>query len=225
MTNTPDIELKNIDPEDISDVLIKIEKSFGFSFGNTELKDVTTFGELCDIITNKVQGDDSNDCTTQQAFYKLRNTISSTQHLDKTIIIPETELQSIFSKQNRRKKIAAIESDLGFKLNILRPKYSVSCLIIIVLLVSIIGLFFYWQVGLAGLFVSITGFLLADKFANELDLKTVGQLSDKISRENYLQARRNPSTINRNEIAKKVKALFSIELDLEEVVLTRQATF
>lgn len=51
------IELKNIDPEDVGDVLRKVEKSFGFKFGDTELKDVKTFGELCDIITNKVRGD------------------------------------------------------------------------------------------------------------------------------------------------------------------------
>ena len=35
-------ELSNVDPDDISDVLVKVEKSFGFKFGNTELKDVKT---------------------------------------------------------------------------------------------------------------------------------------------------------------------------------------
>ena len=78
MTSLTTIELKNIDPEDVGDVLKKVEKSFGFKFGDTELKDVKTFGELCDIITYKVQGDSTNDCTTQQAFYKLKTAISVT---------------------------------------------------------------------------------------------------------------------------------------------------
>jgi len=30
------IELKNIDSEDVSDVLLRIEKSFGFKFGKKE---------------------------------------------------------------------------------------------------------------------------------------------------------------------------------------------
>jgi len=53
------IELKNIDPEDINNVMLKVEESFGFTFGDTELKDVKTFRELCDIITQKVQGDNT----------------------------------------------------------------------------------------------------------------------------------------------------------------------
>src|SRR5215470_10735125 len=56
MSNFPNIELKNVDSGDIEDVLKKVEKSFDFQFGETELKNVKTFGELCDIITTKVQG-------------------------------------------------------------------------------------------------------------------------------------------------------------------------
>ena len=41
MSDTTTIELKNIDPEDISDVLQKVEKSFGFKFDDTELKNKT----------------------------------------------------------------------------------------------------------------------------------------------------------------------------------------
>jgi NRPS condensation-like uncharacterized protein len=51
MSSPSIIELKDIDPEDIADVLQKVEKSFGFQFGDIELKDVMTFGEFCDIIT------------------------------------------------------------------------------------------------------------------------------------------------------------------------------
>jgi hypothetical protein len=49
MTDLDTYELFNVDPDEISDVLVKIQKSFGFQFGDTELKDVKTFGELCDI--------------------------------------------------------------------------------------------------------------------------------------------------------------------------------
>lgn len=102
MTDLDTYELCNIDPEDISDVLVKVEKSFGFKFGDTELKDTKTFGELCDIITSKVQGVNSNDCTTQQAFYKLRNAIADTLQIDKTGITPDTDLQKLFPKNIRR---------------------------------------------------------------------------------------------------------------------------
>jgi hypothetical protein len=225
MTDITTIELKNIDSDDVSDVLVKVEKSFGFKFGKTELKDVTTFGELCDIITSKVQGDNSNDCTTQQAFYKLRNAVSATLLIDKNIITTDTDLEELFPRHNRRQKIAAVESELGFKTKILRPKYWITATLAIILIASFIGLFIFWKVGLVGLIFAIVGFNVATKFANELDLQTVGQVAEKITRENYLKARRNPTTVNKNEIAQKVKELFSKDLDLEESVLTRQATF
>ena len=75
-------ELKNVDSEDLEDVLVMIEKSFDFKFETAELKDVETFGHLCDIITNKVQGNNIDDCTTQQAFYKLRDAIASSLYVD-----------------------------------------------------------------------------------------------------------------------------------------------
>ncbi len=40
-----EFELKDISSEDIEDVLLKVEKSFGFKFRNDELTDVKTFGE------------------------------------------------------------------------------------------------------------------------------------------------------------------------------------
>src|SRR5690606_1879544 len=109
-----------------SDVLVKVEKSFGFKFGDTELKDTKTFGELCDIITNKVQGDNSNDCTTQQAFYNLRNAIADILLIDKTGITPDTDLQKLFPKNIRRQSFKNINRHLGFKTNVLRPKHSIT---------------------------------------------------------------------------------------------------
>jgi len=74
-----DTQLKNIDPEDISDTLAKIENSFGIKFGKTELAKTMTFGELCDIICSRIELEHSDDCTTQQAFYKIRQSIDNLQ--------------------------------------------------------------------------------------------------------------------------------------------------
>lgn len=226
MNNTTTIELKNIDSEDISDMLLKVEESFGFKFGKTELKDVITFGELCDIITNKVLGDNTNDCTTQQAFYKLRKAISATLLIDKENITIDTDLQEFFPRRNRRQKIKELQRELGFSIDVLDIKEWMSWTIVLGFILSIIMFFFNWQIALSGLTFSILFSWTAIKFfATELELLTVGQLAEKISREDYFKARRNPTTVNRNEIAQKVKELFSKDLELEESALTRQATF
>ena len=226
MNSPTTIELKNIDSEDIDDVLRKVEKSFGFRFGDTELKDVKTFGELCDIISKKVQGDNSNDCTTQQAYYKVRSAIADTLLIDKNIIRPDTDLEQLFPRHNRREKIKELQNKLGLAIDILDIKAWLGWTIFSGIILSLVMFFSKWQFALCGLafFISV-GWTANKFFAKEFKIKTVAQLTEKIARENYLKARRNSATINRNEIAQKVKELFRHDLDLEDNALTREATF
>jgi acyl carrier protein len=225
MSDSTTIKLKNIDSDDITDVLVKVEKSFGFKIDKTEFDDVKTFGQLCDIITNKIKGDNSNDCTTQQAFYKIRTAISKTLLIDKSSITADTALQELFPLQNRRQQVAAMEGLLGFEVKVFRPKYWVSKTLVLALLVSVVVLFIYWKAGIPVLIFTIIALRLADKFGKEFDLHTVGQLAEKISRENYLKSRRSSVTINRNEIAQKVREIFSKDLELDQTALTKEATF
>jgi hypothetical protein len=218
-----DYELKNIDPEDIEDLLAKVEKSFNIKFVGNELVGLSTFGELCDHIINKIELDHSDNCTKQQAFYKLRNAINSTLNIDS--IKTDTLLADILPRQNRLSTVRQIENKLGFKLSFLRPKHFVAGTLIIILLASLVGLFINWAVGLSGLLFSIAGLHFASKFGKEIDLKTVGELTEKMARENYLQSRRNSTTFNKKEIESVLIEWFSKDLDLEKTALTRVAKF
>jgi len=225
MTDLETYELSDIDPEDISDILLKVEKSFDFKFGKNELRDVKSFGELCDIIRTKVQGENINDCTTQQAFYKLRNALVETLSIDKDSIKSETSLQELITGESRRQKISAIDKNVGFKTRTLRAKHWLTGSLLLTLIVSFLGLFLLWKIALPVFAMSIIGLKLSDKFGNEFDFKTVGELAEKISREHYKEVRRNNQTFNPNEITAKVRELFKHDLDLKESALTREATF
>ncbi|WP_028978611.1 hypothetical protein [Sporocytophaga myxococcoides] len=220
-----EFELKNSDPEDIEDVLKKVEISFDFEFLDDELLHLKTFGELCDHIINKIQLIHSDDCTSQQAFYKIRNAISKSLHLDPKAIAPDTSLAAILPSNDRRSRIKNIEMILGFKLHILRPPYWIVITLLVLSVASVVGLFIKFSIGVAGLALSISGFWLAFKTGNVLNLQTVGQLTEKITRENYLKSRRNPKTFNKQEVEKLLIDLFSDGLDLEKSKLTREATF
>jgi hypothetical protein len=222
---TTDFELKNIDSEDIEDLLVKVETSFDIKFIGDELVHITTFGQLCDHISNKIQLDNSDDCTSQQAFYKLRDAISSTIQIDNKTISTDFALPDLLPKQTRLLRTKKLESHLGFKLNILRPPHWVTWTLAIIILASIFGLFFNWQFGLLGLAFSIAGLWVANKIGNELDLQTVGQVVEKMTRENYLKSRRNPKTFNKNEIEKVLTDWFSSDLGLDKSKLKREAEF
>ena len=223
--NMNDIELINIDTEDIEDLLLKVEDSFDIKFAESELAYVKTFGEMCDHIRNKIQLDHIDNCTTQQSFYKLRSVISQTISIDRDKIRPDTLITEILPRKERKNRIRKIEQNLGFNMSILRPRNFVSGFLLVLLLGSFITLFFKWQYGLTGLGLSIGGFWIAAKTGNEVDIKNMGELTEKITRENYLKSRRNSESYNDNEIEMILTDLFSVELAIDKSKLTREAKF
>ena len=220
-----DHKVENIDSEDAGDLLVKIEKSFDIKFGDTELMHIKTLGELCDHVINKIQLDNSDDCTTQQAFYKLRDAITTLFCVDNKAITTEVPLDNFLPRQKRKEQIKDLENYLNVHLNILRPPHWVTNTLLILLLVSIVGLFFKWEYGLLGLGISFSGLWFSNKIGNELDVQTVGQLAEKMTRENYMKSRRNPKTVNKNEIEKLLTEWFIDDLGLDKSKLTREAKF
>lgn len=220
-----DHNVENIDSEDAGDLLVKIEKSFDIKFGDTELMHIKTLGELCDHIINKIQLASSDDCTTQQAFYKLRDAISSLFNIDNKIITIDFPLKIFLPRQKRKEKIRGLENYLDVQLNILRPPLWLTNTLLILLLVSTVGLFFKWQYGWWALFISVCGLWFSNKIGNVLDVQTVGQLAEKMVRENYLKSRQNPKTVNKNEIEKLLTEWFINDLGLDKSKLTREGKF
>ncbi|HUC79856.1 MAG TPA: hypothetical protein VMR70_03035 [Flavisolibacter sp.] len=134
-------------------------------------------------------------------------------------------MQKLVPKSIRRQSFKNIDGHLGFNTKVLRPKHSITGTLAIIFVASLVGLFFFWQAAIVGLAVSIIAMAIANKFGNELDLLTVGQFADKLSREHYLKSRRVSMTVNKNEVEQKVKDIFIADLGLEEHQLTRQASF
>jgi hypothetical protein len=114
-------------------------------------------------------------------------------------------LTDLFPRQTRRKEIREIEKELALHLNALRHHYVLTYSLIVVLIISIVGLFFKWQLGLA---FSVVGFWVAEKTANEFKDKTVRRLIDRMTRLNYFKSRRESGTVNVKEVHNKIEKLF-----------------
>jgi acyl carrier protein/gas vesicle protein len=218
-------ELNNVDPKNIDDVILKIQRSFNIKFDSEGLKGINTFGGLCDLIVSKINHENEDSCTTQHAFYLLRNVIAATAGIDKCDITPQTRLSKIFPRESRLQMISEIENELGFSVNLLQPKQWVLILFSLIFIGSLIGCYFNWQIGVAGILASVTALRLAGKFGKEMHLKTVGDMANKVARESYLKSRRNSCTVNKNEIEQKVRELFKNDLDLKPVALRRESNF
>jgi hypothetical protein len=227
MTVLNDItKLDNYEDEDIFDVVLKLENSFGLKFEKDTFYNVQTFGDLCDIFTNNLQGENSDDCTTQQAFYKVRNAITTAQLMDTKSITLDTKLQDIFPRHNRKQKIKELQNELNLSFKILDIKSWLGWTIFIGIAASLIAFFFKWQFAIAGLlcFIAI-GWTSYRFFTKEFELTTVRQLTEKLTTENYVDVRRQKGTINRQEILKLIVDTISNDLDIDKVYLTRTDKF
>jgi len=216
-------QLNSVEPNDISDVLVKIQRSFNITLDYEGLKNITTFGHLCDLVISKIDSE-HEECTTQHAFYMLRNAISSVNGINKCDVSTHTKLCKLFPKEDRLEAISKIEDELVFKTNLLKPKQWIVSIFVLTFIGSGIFCFYNLFAGVAGLLLSGIALKLAGKFGKEMHLKTVGDLARKISRESHSKIRRN-STINKNEVEQKLRELFVNDLELEPVMLTRRASF
>ena len=224
MTTLDDYKLDNIDPEDFGDTLLKLEKSFGAKFADNSFKDAKTFGDICNIIESQIDFTDKDDCTTQQAFYKVRKAIGLTQTFDERNVEPQTKLEIIFPRSNRRQNVKSFQKALGFSVDILSMKTWLGWTIAIGFTLSLIAFFFSWQYAVSGLTFFTLFTWTISKFSKELDISTVGELTEKISRENYSLARRQIGTVNRNEIVKTIQDVFIADHLIEREHLTKEAT-
>ncbi len=191
-------ELKNIEGDEIDNFISTIEKSFDIKFENDELINIRTIGEFCEVIKLKTKGH-FQDCTSQQAFYKLKSAINSAISYNKTLTTT-TLLSDILPYKNRIKTVKILEQQLGFKLNILTSKGWIILSLSLLFIIGIVFLFFNrWQ-GIGLITVSVLSLHIAFKTGKELTLETFGELANHIKTNNYSLSRRNPQTYNHNEI-------------------------
>jgi acyl carrier protein len=211
-----------VEAEDIEAVLIKIEHSFNIKFEKDEFENAKTFGDFNALILSKINVENTDDCTSQQAFYKLRTAILAEKKID---IKPDTQLADIFPRTTRKHDIKALEAQLDMKLDILTPKTLIIRLLTLLVIVSIIGLFIRPNLGITGIIFSIISFELAYKLGIEFPINSVGELSNRMVKMHYNQSRRNTSTGNLEEITAQIVTIFEESLGLDKNELSSNTTF
>ncbi|QIX59857.1 hypothetical protein HER32_01085 [Hymenobacter sp. BT18] len=213
-----------IDPDDLSEVIIpQIEKSFGITFQQKDVADVYTFGQLCAVVRSKLPAQTANDCTTQQAFYKLRQALEL--HTPTESIHPGALLVDILPVgRQRRRTVAAIERELGMKLNLLGMPPLILGVGCSLLIISLGSLFFDLTFGLIGIACSIAGLRLADKLGTYLTINTLRDVAERMSSRHYRASRRHPEQVNPREITARMQYLFLKDYGIDLIELTPEAT-
>ena len=218
-------KLDNYEAEDIGDVVFKLEKSFGLKFDKNTFINVKTFGDLCDIFEAQITYENRDDCTKQQAFYRIRKAISLTYQVNQSEINLESKLIALFPRHNRRQKTGEFQGFLGTKVKILTYPDWLALTFGIGFLLSLIAFFFNWKIALSGIVFFFFAMKIAEKLGKNLSVQTVRQLVEKTQKENYSDIRRTAKTVNRKEILPIIIETFCSDLDVDKAYLTRDAKF
>ncbi|MBC8988343.1 hypothetical protein H9X96_21540 [Pedobacter sp. N36a] len=111
--NKPDEDLlEDVELQDIADAILVIEQSLQINFRVEELAEVKIFKDLCDLVQEKIKLEDRDDCTSQQAYYKLNQALSYAFNLSNLNLSPETTIENIIPRKNRIKKVKMLEGTL-----------------------------------------------------------------------------------------------------------------
>lgn len=218
-----DYKLEDIELEDIECTIAKIITSFKITLPKEAFVEVKTFGDICEVFQKNIKYQHEESCTTQQAFYKIRNAIVISQKIDRKNIRPSTRLDEIFPRIGRRKKIKKFQKELAIPVSFLTMKTWLLLFIIAGFLISLIAFFFSWKFALTGLLSFLIFNWIATKLQQEIELTSIGNLVEKVAREHYLQARRNQETINKREITKVIQCNFIADHDLKQTDLYQDA--
>ena len=87
--------------ENIEDAIPAIEKMFQIKFHVEDYKGLSTFSDLCDLIISKIELPHLDSCTSQQAFYKVRQAIYSLGLHEVGQLNIDSKLSEIFPSNGR----------------------------------------------------------------------------------------------------------------------------
>jgi hypothetical protein len=213
-----------LDKEDLEDLVIIVEQTFSISFKNDDLNSVTTYGDLCQLIFNKIELQNLNDSVSLQCFQNLKKAIVSITSIDESSIKPNVPLEQIFPKTKRRRQIKRLKNSLGFEFNLLTPKGFIVISLLALMLTSFILMFPFRTIGFIGLISSFGGLLIASRLGNEFNVNTISDLSEKIAAEHYTNARRWRNSFNKTELEKQIENLITNHLGVEKKQFRKQSS-
>ncbi|WP_127132663.1 hypothetical protein [Pseudoflavitalea rhizosphaerae] len=213
-------KLAYLDDEAVEECVMAGIRSFGHQFTQEELSQLETLGDFYNLIENKFANRHSPECTSQQAFYKLRQCIADSLKVDKNSITPSSSLEELFPRKIRWRKMKQLRQDMGIKTQLLEMKGWLRTLFAFLIVASLMMFFFNWILALMTLVSLIILNRIAAIFNNELSYPDLRELSEYLTIFEYAAVRRKPETANLYEVRAVINQVFIRREKLKQEDLT-----
>ncbi|KZE84040.1 hypothetical protein AV926_02635 [Myroides marinus] len=200
--------------EDLELAIMHFEKDYGFTYANDAFTNVKSIAELIDVICAPISKENKEDCTSQQAFYKLKSVLH--KYSEEAVITPSSQLEKLIKRKNRIATIRSIENELGFELKVLKPTAELSLFLWLVFLGTVVSVFISMYFAMLIGFIWLLSYWIIYSNAKEFKVETVGELVKQMVMNNYFKSRRDPNTINEQEFRKMVISFIADLVGLTE---------
>jgi len=198
------------------DLLPIIEEKFQIKLEYSELSEIKDFDGLCSLVLSKINHENDNFCTSQLAFYKLRKVFISIG-LDGDSLTPSSKLEDLYPKRYKKYFTKKIENKLGIEMEELSPNPIVFNILLAFMANFIFGAILYsFIIGLIGIAISILLFVIAFRYWKVSKYKTVRELIQGTTCENYFEYRGSRNSVNRQEFRGILMNWFSSKLGLSK---------
>jgi acyl carrier protein len=107
------------------EIVMRVEETFDIAVDDAEAETLQTPGQLIELVMRKVGRTGHAACLTQRAFHRLRAGLMRQFGLARNQIRPDTPLEKIFPRKDRKQQLRQILNELAVTKNVdlVRPNW------------------------------------------------------------------------------------------------------
>lgn len=112
---------------DAVEIVMRVEKTFAIEIKDAEAEDLSTVGDMHELVWSKIDGRVSDTCVSQSIFYRLRSEMKNTYGIDRTAIIPGAALTKMIPSDQTQEQWLQFARAANLKLPelVYRQPYSI----------------------------------------------------------------------------------------------------
>ena len=215
------------------DVVLRTERAFQIAISDEEAIGAVTVGQLYKIVLSKLPGAQPGACLSSVAFYRVRRALEIAFNTPRSDVMPDSDMESLIPRENRRAAWKAFRRALGFNIpglwhpfwltNILARVYlAAAALVALSLFLSLFGCV-PWTVSLVGVCVIFGMHVATIPAANRMPwpCRTVRGLVDYILAHNYASLTSEVQNRSKADVWETLRAIIvdSLKIDPDEVTM------
>jgi len=210
------------------ELLMAVEEEFKIAISYEEAAHCVTVGKLVALVHSRLQQSREEPCASQHGFYVIRDQLMRVLGLTRAQIKPETRLNDLIGRKDRRKRwrelIQSIMDKDPMLPALVRPKWLTIALLLLMAATCLGLVVFTWVpfvfAFLAAVAVGLIGNVLTVPFKRELPTE-FNQVKDLIKFVTTLDSR----IWSKEEVFQKVRSITVEQLGVNESHVTLEAHF